>query len=84
MSMRRQTLAALVLVAIALLGAWASPALAWRGIASLLAQPGAQQQQDTVTPAPAPPPVAAPQPSQPAQPPTPDITATYCLPSGPL
>lgn len=71
MSMRRQTLAALVLVAIALLGAWASPALAWRGIASLLAQPGAQQQQDTVTPAPAQQPVAAPQPSQSAQSPTP-------------
>jgi concentrative nucleoside transporter, CNT family len=69
MSMRRQTLAALVLVAIALLGAWAAPSLAWRGFSSLMAQPGAQQQQDTMTPAPAPPPVAAaPQPSQPARP----------------
>ncbi len=70
MSLRRQTLAALVLVAIALIGAWTAPALAWRGFSSLMAQSGAQQQQqDTVAPAPAPPPVvAAPQPSQPPQP----------------
>jgi CNT family concentrative nucleoside transporter len=65
MSMRRQTLAALVLVAVALFAAWAAPALAWRGFASLTAQ---QQSQDTVTRAPAPPPIAAaPQPSQPVR-----------------
>jgi CNT family concentrative nucleoside transporter len=65
MSLRRQTLAALVLVAVALFAAWAAPALAWRGFASLTAQ---QQQHDTVTPAPAPPPVTAvPQPSQPTR-----------------
>jgi concentrative nucleoside transporter, CNT family len=69
MSMRRQTLAALVLVAVALLGAWAAPALAWRGFSTLMAQAGAQQQQDSVAPAPTPPPVAAaPQPEQPARP----------------
>jgi len=69
MSMRRQTLAALVLVAIALCGAWAAPALAWRGLSSLAQSGAPQQQQDTVAPAPPPPPaVAAPQPSQPARP----------------
>jgi CNT family concentrative nucleoside transporter len=69
MSMRRQTLAALVLVAIALLAAWTAPAMAWRGLSTLMAQPGAQQQQDSVAPAPAPPPTTtAPQPAQPARP----------------
>jgi CNT family concentrative nucleoside transporter len=70
MTMRRQTLAAFALVAIALFGAWTAPALAWRGLSSLTAQSGAQpQQQDTAAPVPTPPPVAAaPQPSQPAAP----------------
>ncbi|HEY7637035.1 MAG TPA: NupC/NupG family nucleoside CNT transporter [Gemmatimonadales bacterium] len=71
MSMRRQTLAALVLVTMALVGAWAAPALAWRGLSSLMAQPNAQQAQDTVTRPPAAPSIAAPQPAQPSRPATP-------------